>query len=114
MMDKNLLNINKLVLRQVKSALEKTFKHEIKNVILFGSRAKGDANKYSDYDILIILNKDQYDWKYKHKIMEVIYDIELEINIYIDIHILSEYELENTLRGTQHIFTSAVKHGVYA
>ena len=113
-MDENLLNTNKIVLGQVKSALKKTFEHEIKDVILFGSRAEGNANKYSDYDILIILNKNQYDWKYKHRIMEVIYDIELETNVYIDIHILSEYELNNTLRGTQHIFTSAVKHGVYA
>ncbi|OQX82293.1 MAG: hypothetical protein B6D64_00745 [Bacteroidetes bacterium 4484_276] len=113
-MDEILLNTNKIVLGQVKSALEKTFKHEIKDVILFGSRAKGNANKYSDYDILLILNKDQYDWKYKHKIMGVIYDIELEKNVYIDIHILSEHELKNTLRGTQQIFTSAVKHGVYA
>lgn len=109
-----MINENKIILGQVKSVLEKKFKHEIKDVILFGSRAKGNAEKYSDYDILIILEKNQYDWKYKHKLMELIYDIELENDIYIDIHILSEYELNNTLRGTQPIFTSAIKHGVYA
>lgn len=46
--------------------------------------------------------------------MEQIYNIELENDIYIDIHILSEYELNNTLRGTQPVFTSAIKHGIYA
>jgi predicted nucleotidyltransferase len=113
-MDKRLLNTNITVLEHVKTALNKTFKHDIKDVILFGSRAEEKANEYSDYDILVILNKDEYNWKYKHKIMEVIYDIELEADIYIDIHILSEHELNNSLRGTQHIFSNAIKHGIYA
>ena len=109
-----MINENKIILSQVKTILKKKFKREIKNVILFGSRAEGNAGKYSDYDILIILNKDQYNWKYKHQLLEVIYNFELENDIYLDIHILSEYELKNTLRGTQPIFTNAIKHGVYA
>lgn len=47
-----MINENKIILGQVKSVLEKKFKHEIKNIILFGSRFKGNAEKYSDYDIL--------------------------------------------------------------
>lgn len=107
-------DVNKIILGEIKSVLEKKFKDEIKHVILFGSRAKGHAKEHSDYDILVILNRDEYNWKYKHKIMELIYNIELENDIYIDIHILSEYELNNTLRGSQPIFTSAIKNGVYA
>jgi len=29
----------------------------VKNIILFGSRARGDFSKYSDYDFLIITEK---------------------------------------------------------
>jgi predicted nucleotidyltransferase len=102
------------ILKQVKTMLEDSFKNEIKHIVLFGSRAEGKAKEYSDYDILIILKTDEYDWKFKYKIMELIYNIELENDIIIDIHILSDYELNNTLRGKQPIFEKALRTGVYA
>ena len=81
----------------IRTKLLNEFGDEIKDVVLFGSRAKGISTINSDYDILIILSKKDYNWKYKYKINEVIYDIELENDIIIDSHILSEYEVNNTL-----------------
>ena len=101
------------ILEQVKSELIKTFKNEIKHVILFGSRAEGKANKYSDFDILVILNTNNYDWETRYQIMEIVYNIELENDVIIDIHVLSDFELKNTSRGKQPIFNYAIKNGVW-
>jgi len=104
---------NKIVPDKIRLKLLRKFGNGIKEVILFGSRTKGVSHNDSDYDILVVLNKKKYDWKYKHQILEVIYEIELENNIYIDLHILSEHELNNTLRGTQPIFKNALQNGIY-
>jgi len=106
-------SLNKIDSGIIRAKLSEEFGDEIKEVVLFGSRAKGDATKDSDYDILIILNKNDYNWKYKYRINEVIYDLELDNDIIIDSHILSEYEVNNTLRGSQPIFINALENGVY-
>jgi predicted nucleotidyltransferase len=105
--------LNKIDLGMIRAKLLTEFGNDIKEVILFGSRAKGDATINSDYDILIILNKKDYSWKYKYQINEVIYDLELENDIIIDSHILSDYEVNNSLRGSQPIFINAIDNGIY-
>lgn len=46
-------------------------------IILFGSRARGDAGKDSDWDILIVTNK-QAGIDLQNNIRDKMYDIELE------------------------------------
>jgi predicted nucleotidyltransferase len=47
------------------------------SVILFGSRARGDYRDDSDWDILVLTNK-EVDGKLKSRISDEIYDLELE------------------------------------
>lgn len=47
-----------MILNQIKSVVRKTTP-EGSLVILFGSRARGEAKKGSDWDILIVLPKDR-------------------------------------------------------
>lgn len=55
---KNLLRIKQDEnLRHFLFKLEAHFKENLKRVILFGSRARGDSAEDSDYDLLIILDK---------------------------------------------------------
>ncbi len=50
-------NITKIFTDNIKNKL----KSHIKNIYLYGSRARGDFNKGSDYDFLIIVDKkDKY------------------------------------------------------
>jgi predicted nucleotidyltransferase len=107
------MNENINIVKELKKLLIAHFDNNIKDVILFGSRATGSATKYSDYDVLVVLKQD-YDWHYRNEILRVIYKLELEKDIMIDIHLLSTNEVSNTLRGSQPVFINAMNKGLYA
>ena len=85
----------------------------IDDIVLFGSRINGASAAESDYDLLVVLNK-QYDWKLKDKIIESLIDVEIENNIIIDLHVISTYDINNTLRGMEPIYQNALKFGLHA
>ncbi len=45
------------IITDLKTYLHKNYSKSVKDVVLFGSKARGDSSKDSDYDILIVLNK---------------------------------------------------------
>jgi uncharacterized protein len=105
---------NTIVLRKLKHLLQQHFPDAIRDVILFGSRAKGTARDDSDYDVLIVLKKNDYDWRFRDEVTDVVYDLELDEDILVDKHLISVDELEHSLRGAQPIFRNALEYGVYA
>jgi predicted nucleotidyltransferase len=44
------------ILKRLRSALGDLYGDRIERVVLFGSRARGDANEESDYDVAVFLN----------------------------------------------------------
>jgi predicted nucleotidyltransferase len=99
------------IIRDLKIKLCVEFGSEIQQVILFGSRSSAKANEFSDYDVLLIM-KNKPDFQQKRKISEICYDVELQNDIIIDLHILSELEL-SSLRGKQPIFQKAIYKGIH-
>jgi len=47
-------------------------------VYLYGSQARGDAKRFSDWDLLILLNRQNISFDFETKIMDDIYEVELE------------------------------------
>jgi predicted nucleotidyltransferase len=45
---------------------------------LFGSQARGEEKKLSDWDLLILLNSKKISFDFETKLMDEFYDIELE------------------------------------
>jgi len=102
------------VLQELKRILTEQFQNVIKDVVLFGSRASGTAHADSDYDVLIVLKRRTYTWKEKKAIRYACYDVALRYDIFLDVKVISQYELDHTLQGTHPLFTEALAHGVYA
>lgn len=99
------------ILTELKIILTHEFADNISEVRLFGSRANGKAKKDSDYDLLIILKND-YDWKYKNQILYTCFDFESKYNIFLDVKIISLNELHNTIRGLNPIYEEAINNGI--
>jgi len=105
--------IDKLqILKYLKHHLQQYYNKPVKDVILFGSRASGKEKEHSDFDVLIVLEKD-YSRKDEEIILDLCYDIDLKYNIIIDAHIISRNEL-NSLRGKQPLYINAINRGIYA
>lgn len=103
----------RVILQKLKKSLVSRFGKDIKDVILFGSRVSGKALADSDYDVLIILRRD-YDWRYKREVISVVYDIELEYDIFIDIKVISANELKNSIKGLHPLYSDAIREGIHA
>lgn len=100
------------ILRDLKKYLQIGLNDSVKDIILFGSQSSGNTTDSSDYDILIVLERD-YDARVENKVYDLCYDIDLKYNIIIDAHLISRRELK-TLKGKQPIYTKAIKTGLYA
>ncbi len=72
-----------LILNQLRHYLKETYQNKLDQVILFGSQARGEADKDSDIDILIILKTPFNDYQETQRISDYITDICLENNILI-------------------------------
>jgi len=103
---------NQKILLDLKKHLIQYYGDSVKDVVLFGSQARGDSTENSDYDILIVLNSD-YSSKDENKIYDLCYDIDLKYNILLDVHLISQKEISSQ-RGKQPIFINALKSGLYA
>lgn len=78
------------IIASVKKEVNKLSKDN--EVILFGSRARGDFKEDSDWDFLIILKKEKITKSEKQEIREKLYEIELETDTAISTIIHSQAE----------------------
>ncbi len=104
---------SKLLAKEIKQHLNKYLNNIVSDVVIFGSRAKGTADKDSDYDVLIVLNM-EYTQKTKKIINGLCYDFDLKYDIFLDTQIISISELGNSIRGKHPIFKTALKEGLHA
>jgi predicted nucleotidyltransferase len=59
------------VLKRFKAALEDLYGNRIDRVVLFGSRARGEAHDHSDYDVAVFLNSLPDRWQELDRLAEL-------------------------------------------
>ena len=64
------------IIKKIKGVVMKT--EPGAKVILYGSHARGDFNKNSDYDILILLDKSEINREDETNVKYPLYDLEFE------------------------------------
>jgi predicted nucleotidyltransferase len=72
------------ILRRLRAALDELYGDRIERLVLFGSRARGDAHKGSDYDIAVFL-KDLTDrWREFHRLADLRTEILADTGVFIE------------------------------
>lgn len=63
---------------------EKTYAGHVRQIILYGSYARGDYNEDSDIDIMVLVDLPQDElWEYRKQLMGDVFDINLEYDTMI-------------------------------
>ena len=83
----HLNRIEEEAITKLKTLLSQKLGNSLKNVLLYGSKARGDYDNDSDIDILVVA--DGVDYEMKDTIRDVVLDIQLEYSVPISAHIRS-------------------------
>ncbi len=94
----------------IKSRIQK--KNPLAEIILFGSRARGQATKDSDWDILILLNQSNVSRAVESEYRNELYEIELEINEPISTFVFSKKDWKQKYSMTP-FYQNIEKEGIY-
>jgi uncharacterized protein len=83
-------NSDKKILAQIKKIIKE--RDPLAKIYLYGSRAKGTAKSDSDWDLIILLNRDKISLEVEQGITYPLYDLEFDIGEVISPLIYSEKE----------------------
>ena len=83
----NLAPREKKAVREFITLARSAYGDQIRRVALFGSKVRGDWKKYSDIDILLIVEDDS--WKFREPIWRIAAGIDLKYDLLLDIRIIS-------------------------
>jgi predicted nucleotidyltransferase len=76
-------------------ALHQQYPDRIRDVILFGSKARGDSHPDSDIDILILVDDD--DWRFSHAVSRLAAHISLNYDVLLGPRVIRQARWERSL-----------------
>lgn len=102
------MKVNETILQKIKILVQQ--REPLAKIYLYGSRARGTARSDSDWDLLILLNKDKITNEIEQNITYPLYDLEFEIGEVISPMVYSEKEWESKYRITPY-YSNVMKEG---
>ncbi len=94
---------------QLAQDLRERLGEEIQGIILFGSRARGDAYPDSDYDVIVLVNKKTRGLR--DRIREIAWEIGWENNVSISTFVYEKNRFEED--KYEPLFMNVRKEGIY-
>lgn len=85
----------KKLLEEFKKEVEQIYGDKLKQVILYGSHARGDFTEGSDIDLLILLEGKVVPGKEIDRMIDIITDINLKYGVLISVYPVSEEDYTN-------------------
>ena len=96
-------------LKELKTRLEKRFPGC--EIVLFGSRARGEGDAFSDLDVLIIVNT-RVDRTLRETITDISYPLELEFDVVFGKVIENRTDWDSTISRTTPLHCNIDREGV--
>ena len=96
--------------QQFVEQLHERYPGRIRQTMLFGSKARGDSRMWSDIDILVIV--DEEDWRFQHAISDVASNISLELDVLIGPRVISEERWECMRRDEYGLYRNIAAEGI--
>lgn len=98
--------------RSVLRSLVQTLKTELgaKQVVLYGSAARGSLDRESDIDLLVVLPF--VDWEVEKRVGRLAFDAGLEIDRVVSTLCFSEEEIKQSFRQTSPLLQNIRREGV--
>jgi predicted nucleotidyltransferase len=96
------------IARELKKRLSQEF--NVKDVRIFGSRARGDNDTYSDFDIFIEV--DPLSREIKNRIREIAWEVGMENAVVISAVIVSSIELSTTPLRSSPFVRNVFREGI--
>lgn len=105
-------NSIKEILRRFTEKVQQVLGKRVKKIILYGSYARGDYNKKSDVDVMILtdLNFEEIE-RYRDKLSDIAFEIELETGVVIS-PVIKNIDKFNTRINIVPFYKNVQKEGV--
>lgn len=97
-------------LQEFKRRLVRHFPDEITRVILFGSKARGDARPDSDIDVLVVATRE--DAAFRHDIQAICCDLLLEQGILLSVVVIAEQRQEHLAASGASFWDYVARDGI--
>ena len=90
--------------------LHERFPGEILQVILFGSKARGDSDRWSDIDILTIVREES--WPLREEINTLAAQVSLEYDVLLGPRVIGQERWERMERDRFSLYQNVITEGI--
>ena len=97
----------------VKSFVERLlerYPERIRQAVLFGSKARGDSGTWSDIDVLIVVDDD--DWRFQHAISNIASNVSLEYDVLIGPRVIGQARWERMRQDRFSLYRNVAAEGI--
>jgi predicted nucleotidyltransferase len=109
-MTKHLQPHEQQAVAQFLDLLQQHYPQHVQQAILFGSKARGDSRSWSDIDILVIVDRD--DWRLSHAISNLAADVSLEYDVLIGPRVIGQERWERMKQRRFGLYQNIAAEGV--